>query len=112
MIEVEKYLFDLRGYLVVECVLSPGEVADLNRAMDEQHLPEPGPTEASTTFGEFLSWGKAFCELLDHPRIMPLLKFILGDGFRLDHYYGIYLSEGTGELVLHGANTPYDPPEY
>ena len=63
-------------------------------------------------FGGFLSWGEPFCDLLDHMRIMPLLKFILGDGFRLDHYYGIHLSEGTGKLRLHGANTPYDPPEY
>ena len=112
MTEVEKYLFDLRGYLVVEDVLSPDEVADFNRAIDEQHLPEPGLANESTTFGGFLSWGKAFCDLLDHPRIMPLLKFILGDGFRLDHYYGIHLSEGTGKLILHGSNTPYDPPEY
>ena len=43
---------------------------------------------------------------------MPRLKFILGDGFRLDHYYGIYLRNGTGPLGLHGGNTPYDPPEY
>ncbi|MCZ6680085.1 MAG: phytanoyl-CoA dioxygenase family protein, partial [Candidatus Poribacteria bacterium] len=80
--------------------------------IDKQNLPEPSSEDGKTAFGEFLSWGKPFCDLLDHPRIMPLLKFILGDGFRLDHYYGIHLSEGTGKLGLHGANTPYDPPEY
>ncbi|MEZ4661708.1 MAG: phytanoyl-CoA dioxygenase family protein [Caldilineaceae bacterium] len=43
---------------------------------------------------------------------MPYLKVILGDGFRLDHYYGIYMRAGTERLNLHGGNTPYDPPEY
>ena len=43
---------------------------------------------------------------------MPLLKVILGDGFRLDHYYAIYLEAGAERLGLHGGNTPYDPPEY
>ncbi|NJN48476.1 MAG: phytanoyl-CoA dioxygenase family protein [Candidatus Competibacteraceae bacterium] len=60
----------------------------------------------------FLTWGKPFCDLLDHPSMMPYLKVILGDGFRLDHYYGIYLKAGAGRLRLHGGHTPYDPPEY
>jgi hypothetical protein len=110
--EIEKYLFDLQGYLVIEDVLTSAEVAELNRLIEAQNLPEPGLETAQARFGEFLSWGKPFCDLLDHPRIMPLLKFILGDGFRLDHYYGIYMREGTSRLRLHGGNTPYDPPEY
>ncbi|MDA0747494.1 MAG: phytanoyl-CoA dioxygenase family protein, partial [bacterium] len=43
---------------------------------------------------------------------LPLLKFILGDGFRLDHYYAIYAQQGAARLGLHGGSTPYDPPEY
>ena len=62
--------------------------------------------------GGFLTWGQPFVDLLDHERIMPLLKVILGDGFRLDHYYAIYLEAGAERLGLHGGNTPYDPPEY
>lgn len=91
MNDVEKYLFDLRGYLILEDVLSPDDVAELNRLIDKQNLPEPPLESGKARFGGFLSWGKPFCDLLDHPRIMPYLKFILGDGFRLDHYYGIYL---------------------
>ncbi len=112
MTEIEKYLFDLQGYLVIEDVLTSAEVADLNRLIEAQNLPEPGLETAQARFGGFLSWGKPFCDLLDHPRIMPLLKFILGDSFRLDHYYGIYMRDGTSRLRLHGGNTPYDPPEY
>ena len=108
----EKYLFDLRGYLILDDVLSPAEVAELNRLIDAQGLEGPGLETKQARFGGFLSWGQPFCGLLDHAQIMPRLKFILGDGFRLDHYYGIYMRAGTERLNLHGGNTPYDPPEY
>ncbi|MDA0711135.1 MAG: mitomycin antibiotics/polyketide fumonisin biosynthesis protein, partial [bacterium] len=93
MTEEEKYLFDLRGYLVVDDVLSPAELAILNRLIDENH---PGVQEETNKrhAGGFLPWGQAFVNLIDHPRIMPLLKFILGDGFRMDHYYAIYMEKG------------------
>lgn len=112
MNETEKYLFDLQGYLIIEDVLSADEVADINRVIDAQNLPEPGLNTQGARFGGFLSWSESFVDLLDHERIMPYLRVILGDGFRLDHYYGIYMRQGTEALRLHGGNTPYDPPEY
>lgn len=112
MNEVEKYLFDLQGYLIIENVLTAVEIATLNALIDAQNLPEPSLESGKARFGNFLNWGKPFCDLLDHPKLLPYLKVILGDGFRLDHYYGIYLRKGTGLLNLHGGNTPYDPPEY
>ena len=33
--ELEDYLFDLRGYLVLEDALSPEEVKELNTALDD-----------------------------------------------------------------------------
>lgn len=112
MNEEERYLFDVRGYLVVEGALSPEEVDELNRLMDSQKLPPPQDDTMSARFGGFLEWGQIFCDLLDHARIMPYLKTMLGDGFRLDHYYGIHMRAGTEPLRLHGGGTPYDPPEY
>lgn len=112
MDEVQKYLFDLQGYMVLEDVLSATEMRALNQLIDVQSLPEPTLESREGRFGRFLAWGSPFCALLDHPAIMPALRFLLGDGFRLDHYYGIHLREGTGPLPLHGGNTPYDPPEY
>ena len=90
----------------------PQIIPQLQRLIDAQSLPEPSLESHQGRFGRFLAWGQPFCDLLDHPAVMPALKFLLGDGFRLDHYYGIYLREGTGPLPLHGGNTPYDPPEY
>ncbi|MCZ6680906.1 MAG: phytanoyl-CoA dioxygenase family protein [Candidatus Poribacteria bacterium] len=122
-LETQQYLFDLQGYMVLEDVLSSDEVVTLNRLIDAQNLPQPG-LEAGLIrrFGSaagagpegpgFLEWGKPFCGLLDHPRIMPILRFMLGECFRLDRIYGIYMREGTTALGLHGGNTPYSPGEY
>ena len=112
MNEEERYLFDLRGYLVIADVLTAQQLAELNRLMDSRNLAPPGDDTLGARFGGFLEWGPIFCNLLDHARIMPSLKTILGDGFRLDHYCGIYMRAGTEQLRLHGGGTPYDPPEY
>ncbi len=112
MNEVERYKFDLQGYIILEDVLNRDEVAELNHLVDAQNLADPGLETSGARFGNYLTWGTPFCALLDHPGIMPYLKVILGDGFRLDHYYGIYMRAGTERLNLHGGNTPYDPPEY
>ncbi len=112
---VQKYLFDLNGYLILEDVLSAGEVARLNQAMDEQGLPEPGLTTGEARFGSsmpelggqsaagFLEWGPEFCNLLDHDHVMERLRWIPGDGFRVDHLYGIHMRNGTEGLRLHGT---------
>ena len=120
--ETDQYLFDLQGVLLIEDVLSTDEVATLNRLLDEQDLPEPGLASEEMDFGQggsgpegpgFLEWGRPFCDLLDHPRIMPTLRLILGDGFRIDHVYGIHMRRGTEGLDLHGGATPvYSPSEY
>ena len=40
MTEVEKYLFDINGYIVVRDVLSEEEVAKANEAIDDHALKE------------------------------------------------------------------------
>ncbi|MEM7531119.1 MAG: phytanoyl-CoA dioxygenase family protein [Chloroflexota bacterium] len=129
-LELQQYLFDLNGYLVIENALTPEEVATLNQLIDDQNLPAP---EKSPRFGSaptlqasllnhqnsgdaqrpvgsgFLNWGKPFCDLLDHPSIMPVLRFRLGDAFRLDRLYGMYMHQGMRYSGLHsdyGASAP------
>ena len=48
---VQKYLFELNGYLILEDVLTAGEVARLNSLIDGQGLPEPGLTTKEARFG-------------------------------------------------------------
>lgn len=103
-LELQQYLFDVQGYLVIENALSADEVGRLNQLMDEQALPEPGTVQrfGSAPDGSgFLDWGQPFCDLLDHEAIMPILRFRLGDCFRLDRIYGMYMREGMPRGVLH-----------
>ncbi|MEM7128913.1 MAG: phytanoyl-CoA dioxygenase family protein [Chloroflexota bacterium] len=142
-LELQQYLFDLHGYLVIENALTPQEVATLNQLIDDQNLPAP---EKSPRFGSaptlessllsyktngagngagnspvgsgFLNWGKPFCDLLDHPSVMPALRARLGDAFRLDRLYGMYMRQGMKYSSLHsdyGASAPnsgVEPGEY
>ena len=96
-LELQQYLFDLQGYLVIENVLSPEELAALNQLIDQQELPTPGKVQrfGSAPDGSgFLGWGKPFCDLLTHEAVMPIIRFRLGDCFRLDRIYGMYMREG------------------
>ena len=120
-LELQQYLLDLQGYLVIENALSPSEVATLNQLIDAQQLPPPGKTErfgSAPTGSGFLDWGKPFCDLLDHPLLMPILRFQLGDCFRLDRLYGMYMRDGMPRGQLHadyGAtarNANVQPGEY
>jgi len=120
-LESLQYLLDLQGYLVIENALSSDEVASLNGLIDAQNLPEPGKTQRFGSAPEgagFLDWGQPFVDLLDHPTLMPILRFQLGEAFRLDRLYGMYMNEGMGRGVLHadyGAtarNEQVQPGEY
>jgi len=106
--ELQQYLFDLQGYLVIHNVLGTAEVAELNRLIDAQQLPSP---RQSIRFGSaagkhgpdhgFLNWGEPFCRLLDHEAIMPILRLRLGDCFRLDRLYGIRMHKGQTMGSMH-----------
>ncbi len=129
-LELQQYLFDLQGYVVIENALDEDELNALNALLDEREIPEPGksarfgssPAVRGTPSG-FLQWGKPFCDLLDHPAIMPILQLRLGDCFRLDRLYGMCMSQGMQRGGLHadfGASAitsdlapgeRYNPPE-
>jgi len=133
MDEHERYLFDLRGYLVVENALSPEEVKAANAALD-QHWDQvkPRAREYSLSGGsEALRgekgrleagfnllhlpkpWCEPFRQMLAHPRIVPYLHELIGKGFRLDHGPGlIAMEEGCEGHVLHGGGEPYDPSQF
>ena len=64
-LQLQQYLFDVQGYLVVENVLSPEEVAALNQCVDEQQLPTPGKVQrfGSAPGGPgFFAVGKTFLQ--------------------------------------------------
>jgi len=121
MNEEERYLFELSGYLVLEQVLTPEEVAALNAGID-RHSDQLTPIDRSLAgdsqaltgssrrldLGGMLAWEQPWCEpfrqLLAHSRVKPYLDGILGEGYRLDHRPGlIAMDKGCEGGTLHGG---------
>lgn len=130
MTELEKYLFDLQGFLVVRGLLTEEEVVRLNAAVDanREKVGEDGNSyvgDSSTLKGErkrgmftgMLTWDKPWCEpfreLLAHPGAIPYLDTILGRGWKLDHM-PFLLCGGSGAegLRLHGPGHQFDGAQY
>lgn len=115
MNEEEKYLFDLQGYLIIENALPPETVQEMNAWLDAQAEGDPawrGQT-GNAHIPNPITWGPMFRDLMDHPRVLPILRDVLGDTMRLDHDYAIFLEPGHTGLELHGPNgKPFDPCHY
>jgi len=133
----QKYLFDLNGFIVIRGVLSPEEIAAANAAIDA-NTPEfkeraesalrntrdgtPLAGDGKTPrldMGGMLGWQKPHCDifrkLLCHPKLVPYLKELVGEGYRLDHQpLAIASDKGAEGFSLHGGTvsaegqyTPY-----
>lgn len=114
----EKYLFDLRGFLVVKQVLSRAEIDELNALLDSYDLwrkAESGAEPASVNDPNFIAlgaphtWDEPFRRALAHPRMLPYLQTLVGSKFRYDHGYALLMRAGSKQLGLHGGATPWDP---
>jgi len=110
----ERYLFDLQGYLTVPDALSPDAVDELNAAVDELVEREMGREETTHRWGDVLPRSRVFRDLIDNPRVLPLLEELLGPKLRLDHEYIDVIRSGLGPIGarLHGGATPFDPVQY
>lgn len=97
------YLFDLRGFLVLRGVLAEAEIRELNQLLDRNLQAAPGQSLVSQVFNDYLAWGEEFRNLLDHQRVLPLLRQITDEHVRLDRYYGLHMAPGTTGVPLHGG---------
>jgi ectoine hydroxylase-related dioxygenase (phytanoyl-CoA dioxygenase family) len=106
MTDEQRFIFDVQGYLVVEKVLSPERVARMCADMEEHGIREPDNNPNKSRFGGFLNWGEDWRNLVDEPKLLPILRELLGPCFRLDHAYGMAMraeGEGGGEGLHHHA---------
>lgn len=110
--DLERYFFDLYGYVVRHGALSPDELAAANAAIDRLDLPSPGTSLESQRFAGFLDGEQIFRDLLDHEAILEPILELCGPKARLDHSYGIAMDTGTSGLGLHGGGTPHDPAQF
>ncbi len=103
----DKFLFDLRGFLIVRNVLSAAECRELIRMADEvwPRQPDDGPFRR---FNGISSWGQAFVDPMDDDRVLPYLVELLGKRLRIDHDYCIFMQKGAGSHALHGGPWRYE----
>lgn len=112
---LDRYTFDLRGYLVFDDVLDHRNLRRLRAAIDAQRLPPADETIERQRFGhngDLFTYDRAFADLLDHPLALALLDQLIGPFVRLDHAYGITMRPGTSGLGLHGPAQPWDDSQY
>ena len=110
----ERYLFDLKGYLVVPEALTEEQVARLNSVLDERIDAECPPDMRTHRFVPLLDWASDYRDLIDNPAVTPYVAELLGDKFRLDHVYLDIIRSGKGPIGtrLHGGATPFNPTHY
>jgi hypothetical protein len=106
--ELDRYLFDLNGFVVVRGVLEAEEVARLNEGLDQQGLDGLSDAERERKLEWLPAFGGPFLDLIDHQRILPYLIEFVDERVRLDHAYAIQMVAGTPGLGLHGS--PDDRP--
>ena len=98
----DKFLFDLRGFLVVKNVLSAVECEELIRLADVAwpRTAQDGPLRQSYDMSK---WGQAFVDLMDHDTVLPYLVELVGSRLRIDHDYCIFMRQEAPGHRLHGG---------
>jgi hypothetical protein len=118
MDEIERYVFDTQGCLIIPEVLSPAEVRRLLSGIPRDADGKIVTAENPSTFRGLLNHAEPlFRELIAHPRILPCLRALLGgkegepgagDIF-LDDEYGLCFERGQLGPWFHNGGTPWSP---
>lgn len=121
MTDMERYLFDINGFMVLRNVLLQDEVERLIEAIprDEKgeiiHPPDDIAFEGVLGYDEPL-----YRNLIDHPRVLPYLDYLLAEKrggpygpkwsgrFYLGHEYGLVYPPGDEGFGFHNGATPYN----
>ena len=127
-LDMEKYIFDLNGYIIVRNVLTIDEIAICNDVIHRKlnHIQEridpmlKNVSRADSTLmagdgksgrkdlGGILEWGedsKIFRSILDHPKLKKYFHLLLGRGYRMDHLpFVIAQDKGSEGFSLHGGS--------
>jgi hypothetical protein len=121
--DVEEYLFDLHGFVLLRGALSPAEVAACNTAVDTipRSVPRNGwhgyihrenhPEHRGISYQQIYEAGDAFERLIDHPSYINYVLRFVGGQDTFDYHHGpLFIDEnffnlrGPGESIpLHGG---------
>lgn len=81
MTDLERFIFDVAGYLIIPDVLTPEEVESCLEAAKRAHAPYP--PDRWRQLGAVYEQEPAIENLIDHPAILPKVRALLGDYFIL-----------------------------
>ncbi len=108
--ELDAYLFDLRGYLVLKNAIAPDHIRDLNTILDNLPAAEQGQWHGwvhthsfggkdGINFQQIYEAGEPFERLIDHPSwIDKVAAFVGGEG-TFDHTHGaLFIDENFANL--------------
>lgn len=121
--DMDIYLFDLRGYLLLENALSADEVAALNAGIDRilplergqwygrVHGHSFGGGDEGLNLQQIYEAGEAFEKLIDHPSWIDKVKYFVGGEGTFDYNHGpLFIDEnfanvrGPGQAIgLHSG---------
>ncbi len=110
MNELDRYLFDLQGYVIIPNALDSDTLKDLNVLVDEHVAAKVSEDAAHHRFLSVVNWSAAIRNVIDNAAVSPYLEELLGKQFRLDHDYLDVMRRGNGptKAWLHGGGTPFD----
>lgn len=112
--DLEIYLFDLRGYLVLENALTSQEVAELNAGIDALPPLQPGEWYGyiqahqygktdGLNFQQIYEAGEPFERLIDHPAWIEKIKYFVGGEGTFDYNHGpLFIDENFANLRAPG----------
>ncbi len=114
---MENYLFDLRGYLILEDVLTADEVAELNACIDNILPIEPdewdgyiraqGKDQQNIQLHQIYEAGKPFENLIDHPGWIDKVQHFVGGEGTFDHWPSpLFIDENFVIIREAGKATP------
>ena len=110
--EMDRYLFDLNGYLIIRGALSEKEVADCNESLDEMQNCSPGDWHGRVQGHNFTGHheglnlqqiyeaGPAWERLIDHPSWIALVTHFIGtDVPNFDGHHGpLFIDENFASI--------------
>jgi hypothetical protein len=119
--EEQRYVFDLKGYLVVRNALAPEHVATLNATIDrterlpDEDVPPPVRLQREVPGGSDMrihnlkELGEPFARLIDLEPVIGLVEAAIGTRPRLNHDYAILRYKAGDRTAFHLGNTPVTP---
>ena len=120
---IEKYLFDLNGYIIIKKAISPKEVKECNNIVDDLKNLKNGEWNGyvhghnyggkeGLNLQQIYEAGKPFEKLIDHPSWIHHMQEFVGGKGTFDHQHGpLFIDEnfanvrGPGEAIgIHSGN--------